>query len=299
MYGCDYAFYPHPPVSALRTAGAQFVGRYVSPSARADTDGKNLLPGELALLRKGGLSLILYAEQYAGRMLEGSAAGRADAEHFKAVTAALGLDGIAMFCAADFDVQDRDVPAVLGYLDGAAGVIGRGRTAIYGGLRAVRRALDSGKAKYACQTVAWSACGPTYDPPPGLVKVKLSPVDYRLFDTRAQVRQYLTVNIGGAACDRLQSTVADFGQWPRPAGGDVVADAYRHEFGPTETQTLWGWCSARGTTVEAVVEFSRGYLNDENERVLDTYLEHCAALHDAGHPRAILPGGFVCWTRNP
>lgn len=195
MYGVDYAFLPHPAPGALVAARVTFVGRYVSPQAVNDSNGKNLLAGELAALRRAGLAIILYAEQYAQRMAEGRSAGVADARHFATVTQALGMTGAVMYCAADWDATAAQQAAINAYLDGAASVIGRARTGIYGGYYPVKRALDAGKARYAVQTIAWSG---------------------GLWDGRVHVRQGAWVTIGGVQCDRLDSMTADFGQWPRP-----------------------------------------------------------------------------------
>ncbi len=201
MNGVDYAFYPHPSVTALKAAGVKFVGRYVSPQAANDANGKNLIPAEFKALHDAGMAIILYEEQYAARMREGYPAGVADAKHFDAVVKALGMTGAIMYAAADWDATEAEQEAINRYLDGVASVIGRARTGIYGGYYVVKRALDARKATHAVQTVAWSG---------------------GQWDSRADVRQYLSVKIDGAVCDRLESMKADYGQWPRPAPAPVA-----------------------------------------------------------------------------
>ncbi len=201
MNGVDYAFYPHPSVTALKAAGVKFVGRYVSPQAVNDTNGKNLIPAEFRALRDAGMAIILYEEQYAARMREGYPAGVADARHFDAVVKALGMTGAIMYAAADWNATEAEQAAINRYLDGVASQLGRARTGIYGGYYVIKRTLDAGKATHAVQTVAWS--------------------DGK-WDSRADIRQYLPVNIGGAKCDRLESMKADYGQWPRPAAKPVA-----------------------------------------------------------------------------
>jgi hypothetical protein len=296
--GADFAFYPHPSLGALADAGVGFVGRYVSSYGPNDANGKNLVPAEAAAYQHAGMPVILYAEEGAEDMLGGRSRGVARAQHFAAVASALGMGPAVMFCCADWDVAPGQQPMVDAYLDGAASVVGRDRTGIYGSYYVVRRALDGGKARWAVQTCAWSGCPASYDPPPGAVKVRVADGSWRLFDKRALVRQYLTVRIGGASCDQLWAAPGDYGQWPRPGGGGEL-DAYRHEDDLPRDQTLWGWCTARGTDVGSVAEFSRDFLNAENERILDAYLEVCGALHDAGHDRLPMPAGLVIWTRNP
>lgn len=225
--GIDFAFNPHPGLTAIRASGASFVGRYVSPQGVNDTNGKNLLAGECRALLGAGLSVIIYAEQYAARMREGRQAGIDDARHADAVTAALGMKGIPIYFAADWDATPADQVGINAYLDGAAGVIGRARTGIYGGLWPVRRALDAGKARYAVQTVAWSGGE---------------------WDSRANIRQMLYVRVGGVQCDVLKATGTDYGQWPRPAAQPPKPAALQR-FEADGKQSLREAVNARGTSV--------------------------------------------------
>jgi hypothetical protein len=195
MQGIDYAFGTHPAPTTINGRGYGFVGRYMSDITANDGNGKNLLPGELAGLRAAGLDIIIVEESTAGRMKGGHAAGVADAQHAKAVTAALGMATIPVYFACDFDAAPGDQTAINDYLDGAASVIGLERTGIYGGYYPVKRALDVGKARWAWQTSAWSG---------------------GQWDSRAQVRQEGTVTIGGESCDVDTALAEDFGQWPRP-----------------------------------------------------------------------------------
>jgi|SRR5215831_527353 len=198
--GIDYAFLPHPSPAAMKAAGIHWAGRYVSPLAVNDTNGKNLVPAECKALLAAGIELVLFAEQGSGRMLGGHAAGVADAKHFDSVAGAMKLGGIAMYCAADFDASPAQQAPINAYLDGAASVVGRNRTGIYGSFYVCKRALDAGKAHFACQTVAWS--GGQWEP-------------------RAHIRQHLQINVGGVSVDFDEAMKADFGQFPRPA---VAAD---------------------------------------------------------------------------
>lgn len=194
--GLDYAFSPHPPVTAVKAAGCSFVCRYISPIAVNDTNGKNLLAGELAALLTAGLSVVMVFESTSGRMKTGQGNGVADAVDADAVVKALGMAGVPIYFACDFDATPADQTAINAYLDGVASVIGRARTGIYGGYYPVSRALDAGKATYAWQTYAWSG---------------------GQWDTRAQIRQTKNgVSVGGASCDLDVATAADFGQFPRP-----------------------------------------------------------------------------------
>jgi hypothetical protein len=44
--GVDYAFNPHPSISAMKGAGVRFVCRYISTLPANDANGKNLIPSE-------------------------------------------------------------------------------------------------------------------------------------------------------------------------------------------------------------------------------------------------------------
>jgi hypothetical protein len=209
--GVDYSFDPHPPVTALKSAGFAFVGRYVSSFAPNDTNGKNLLPGEQQALHTGGIKIILFAEEGGQRMTGGRAAGVADAEHFKAVTHSLGMDGAVMFCSCDFDATPEEQGALNAYLDGASSVLGPNQVGIYGGYHVVRRSLDAGKAHYACQTLAWSGPPQRGSDPHNFWDGQTN------WDTRAQVRQHLQIRVANVWADVDKAFAADYGQWPRPA----------------------------------------------------------------------------------
>jgi hypothetical protein len=207
--GVDYAFTPHPPVTALKSAGLTFVGRYVSSQAVNDTNGKNLVPGEQRALHGAGLKIILFAEEGGQRMTAGQDAGAADANHFKAVTNSLGMDGAVMFCCCDFDAAPGQQGGLNAYLDGAASVLGRDRVGIYGGYYVVRRSLDAGKAHYACQTLAWSGAPHQGGDPHNFWDGQTN------WDTRAQLRQHLQIRVSGVSVDFDEALATDYGQWPR------------------------------------------------------------------------------------
>lgn len=204
MKGIDYAFTPHPGVAAVRGAGYGFACRYMSPDSANDTNGKNLLVGELHELLTAGISVVVVEESTSGRMRSGQPAGVTDGQHAQAVTTALGMPAIPVYFACDFDASPADQAAINAYLDGAASVIGRARTGIYGGYYPLKRALDAGKASWAWQTAAWS--GGQWDP-------------------RAHIRQEGTVLVGGVQADADEAMTADFGQWPRPVSGSAAKPA--------------------------------------------------------------------------
>jgi Domain of unknown function (DUF1906) len=202
-FGVDYAW-GRPSVTALHNAGVVFVCRYLSH----DTTGKNLDHAEAVRLSNAGIWLVTVWETTAKRALAGRAAGIQDAKDADQQAKACGQPaGRPIYFATDWDVQRSELAAVNAYLDGVASVIGRGRTGIYGGYRAVKAALDGGHCAWAWQTYAWS--GGRWDP-------------------RAQIQQYSNDHtIGGVGLDYDRSTHSDYGQWkvgvtpPAGEGADV------------------------------------------------------------------------------
>lgn len=185
--GVDYAW-SHPAPAALKGAGVHFVLRYLSTDRT-----KSLTRAEADALAEAGIWCGVVWETTDDRMLAGRTAGAMDAAAAAAQAGACGMPSSRpIFFAADFDVTEEQVYAITAYLAGAASVLGAARVGIYGGLAAVRRALDSGHATWAWQTTAWS--GGQWDP-------------------RAHIRQGGTVSIGGVDCDRDQAMKDDFGQW--------------------------------------------------------------------------------------
>jgi len=101
--------------------------------------------------------------------------------------------GRPIYFAVDFDASSSQQSAINAYLDGAASVLGKNRTGIYGGYNPVKRALDGGHCAWAWQTYAWSG---------------------GKWDSRAQLQQYSNDHtIGGVGLDYDRSTKNDYGQW--------------------------------------------------------------------------------------
>jgi hypothetical protein len=188
--GLDYAW-THPPVSALKAAGIQFACRYLS----ADVS-KNLTAAEANALWQAGISIVVVWESGAQDMLRGYAGGAADAAAADMQARRCKLGTVPIYFAADWDATEAQQAQIGAYLDGAASVIGRPRTGIYGGYWPVSRALDAGKAVWAWQTIAWS--GGNTDP-------------------RRHIQQGAKITVGGVECDADVALQPDFGQFPRPA----------------------------------------------------------------------------------
>ena len=276
MFGVDYSFAPHPSPAALAAAGVRFACRYISADAGNDGNGKNLLPAEARALLGAGLAVVMVAESYAARMKEGHPAGVADAQHADTVVRSLGMPGVPVYFAADWDAAPSDQAAINAYLDGAASVIGHQRTGIYGGYRPVKRSLDAGKAAYAWQTVAWSA---------------------GVWDPRAHFHLGLGVTFGGVLCDRDESRRPDFGQWPRP--GVTVprpAPAPTPAPSPPRRLTADGGTSLRALTAAWSTPVDRAlWLMARDQAKTAGYGNLQSAYIRAGDWDAPMPRGMLIW----
>jgi hypothetical protein len=215
LKGYDASWDP-PDMQCMKDGGYRFLVRYSSRDP-----SKNLTQAEADQARSLGMGLCVVFQEGKTQMLRGYAGGQADARTADDFTRGLALAGIPVYFSADWDVQDHEQDEVNGYLDGAASVIGRGRTGIYGGYNAVRRALDAGKAAWAWQCYAWSGT-PTQ------------------WDSRAQLRQ---VRIDYARCagyiDDDEAWADDYGQWPRPGGDGGGTVAVAHYGGQPYYAGIW------------------------------------------------------------
>lgn len=282
-FGVDYAFNPHPSISALKAAGVKFVCRYISQETANDANGKNLTPGEARALSDAGIDIVLVVEEGANRMLGGKASGVSDAAHADAVVKALGMAGMPIYFACDFDATPGQQGAINDYLDGAASVIGRGRVGIYGGYWPCMRAAQSRRVTYVWQTYAWSGSNVPGNP------ADLGGVTRHLF-------QYQNgMHVGGASVDYDKSLQPDFGQWPRPKPPAPVPT-------PTPSGTGYRWvadgtlslndfASSRKIPATHIVEtsFDPANLNDKNRLAMALYL----CFPGPGKP---MPQGLVYYT---
>jgi hypothetical protein len=193
MRGLDYAW-SHVPPLAVKAAGFGFAARYLSHDP-----SKNLTGPEAAALISVNVEIVVVWEDTAQGALRGHAGGVADALEADRQARACGMPGAFIYFAADFDATPAQQAAINDYLDGAASVISRARTGLYGGFWPCSRARAAGKASKFWGTVAWSgnnwaACG-----------------------WKPDVMQGAQVSVDGVSVD-LDTAAAsgDFGQWPRP-----------------------------------------------------------------------------------
>lgn len=248
-FGVDYAFSPHPPVSALKKAGVVFVCRYISQLVINDTNGKNLLPGECKTLLAANIKVCVVVEEGATRMKGGRLAGVNDARHADTVTKALKMPGIPIYFACDYDAPQSDQGAINGYLDGAASVIGRSRTGMYGGYWPLSRARAAGKASYFWGTIAWSGA---------------NWANHTWWD----IMQGLQVGVGGVSVDIDHAKGKDYGQWPRPAADPPPPPGgppYRHLAKWTDTPA--SIAAKRNTTVEHLLETTAAAYTDADKKI--------------------------------
>lgn len=277
-FGCDYAFSPHPPASALKAAGARFVCRYVSPEAQNDTNGKNISKAECAEILKAGIELVLVYEPFAANwMLGGHSAGVTAAKHFDAVAKAIDVPGIIMYCAADFDATPGNQTDINNCLAGAASVVGSHRTGIYGDFYVIQRAVAAGKAAYAWQTPAWS--GGQWSSADG-------------------IRQGFGVTVGGISVDADTSAGSDFGQFPRPKD-PASSGPYRHVIPAGYGRSIDYLAEQRNTTVDHLFSYSLKYCNPGHDAIINAYKDLRASLIALKQPLPALPTGFVYYTSNP
>jgi hypothetical protein len=183
--GVDYAW-SHPGGTALRSNGVRFAARYLSHDV-----AKNLSRGEADDLAANGLWSVVVWETTSNRAGAGMAAGQADARTAMVQARACGMpDTRPIYFAVDYDAPPS---AVAPYFQGVASVLTPARTGVYGGYRVVKSLLDTGVARWAWQTGAWSG---------------------GQWDERAVIRQPgSTVAINGVSCDKDSAHSADYGQW--------------------------------------------------------------------------------------
>jgi hypothetical protein len=194
--GYDCSWDP-PDQQCMKNAGYAFMVRYASrdPSQA----GKNLTRAELDSALAKGLGVCVVWQDSKSQMKGGYSAGTSHAGSADSFVRGLGLGGIPVYFACDFDPVSSDWAAVDGYCDGVKAVLGKSRAGGYGGYSFIKRELDAGRITWAWQTYAWSGSPTTWD-------------------ARAQMRQ---VKNDYARCDGYidddEAHAADYGQWPRPA----------------------------------------------------------------------------------
>jgi len=188
LFGVDYSA-GVPSVAALKAANVAYVCRYISPGTRR----KDLTRAEADTMRAAGIGVVTVYEDTVGDARAGRDGGRANAAFARDELARLGAPPDApCYFAVDYDARG-ELDTALAYIRGAADVLGRARTGVYGSFYVVKACLDTGVCRYGWQTLAWSE---------------------RQWDPRAHLQQHLgQTTIGGVLCDRDYATQPDYGQW--------------------------------------------------------------------------------------
>lgn len=204
-FGVDYAFGPHPSVSALKAATidrggdsgpVRFVMRYIGSKVYDSTRSEKWLnPSEAGKLLDAGFAIGLFFETRAQRAEGGHAAGAEDAKVIAKELAYCGLPAdMPVLSAVDYDTTVG--PNITGYFTALSDARGVDATGVYGGIKVVDALFAERLVKFGCQTLAWSG---------------------GKWSTRAQTQQFTgSKTLGGADVDYQQAMAVDFGQYPRP-----------------------------------------------------------------------------------
>jgi Domain of unknown function (DUF1906) len=291
LKGIDFSFGGGLTTSQIKGAGCSFVCRYLSGGGSKDIDST-----ELADYKAAGIPVIFVWET-TGTDMVSEAAGVNDAKAAQAelgkLAAALRDTSIAsapVFFAAD-EASEPDMPD---YVRGAASVLGKSRTGIYGGYSSVHAAFDGGLVSYGWQTYAWSSGE---------------------WENRALLRQVQNnVKLGPATVDideaaywsssKVLGLGDDFGQWPRPSADPPPSQGpYRHVIPDGNKLSLQDIANSRGEDVPGFMAYQEsltpGTLSPEHYQMLLDYqkLENDAVA--AGLPRPPIMAGVIYYTKNP
>ena len=111
MRGIDYAWAdPKPAPSCLTSSGVGFIMRYFSYDL-----SKDLTQAELNSAVAGGIAVGVVWETTANRMLGGHGAGVSDAMEADARAEALGMSGIPLYFACDWDAAESQQGKINAY----------------------------------------------------------------------------------------------------------------------------------------------------------------------------------------
>lgn len=229
-----------PTAAQIRAAGASGVIGYLSH----DTT-KNLTASQVSSYVLDGVRVGTVWETTAGRALAGYAAGQSDAREAESQRKVIGLPPTSLHrFAVDTDTTWASVAP---YFEGCASVLGKGRTAAYGGYKVTTGAYGYGLRRN-WQTIAWS--GGRLDP-------------------NAALYQNGRTALGGDA-DINTVLAADWGQYPSTGGNDVstpIADAdiskiVKAVWDHTETNKASGQPVRMGTVL-AWLDYERQQLDKD------------------------------------
>lgn len=190
--GVDYSG-DRPSGICLYGKGKRFVARYFGPGGA----WKHATKAEVAAHLASGLAVVVLAEGAERDPLSGFSVGALHAKQAHAAMVAAGIPGSRpIYFAVDFQPSPKQLAPIRNYFDGAASVIGRGRTGIYAGYDVIEWAHNGDVARWFFQTYAWSDG------------------QWSRWNNFEQYRNHQTVC--GATVDLCRSKTVDFGQWPVP-----------------------------------------------------------------------------------
>ena len=184
-----------PDPKKVKAAGYGAVARYLFAPTPG---GKGISKAEATAVRAAGLGLVVVYESYAGRAVEGQAAGVIDGKTALALARSIGFpDSRPIYFAVDFPATSTQQPAIDAYLRGAASVIGAARIGVYGSYYVVERCYTNKTSQWFWQTRGWS-------------NGKIS--------SHTHFYQYLNGQmVGNANVDLNESKQDDFGAWTKEA----------------------------------------------------------------------------------
>lgn len=203
--GIDFSFGSGVTTAQIKAAGYSFVCRYLSGG-----NSKDINSAELANYKAAGIPVVFVFET-TGTDATSAANGVADAAKAQAelVTLSAGIKDTSVLTApVFFAVDEESASDVVGYLSGAASILGMSRVGVYGGLGTIQQAFNAGACTYGWQTYAWSN---------------------GQWDDRAILRQVMNgIKVGPCTADHDQAAywsattpvldlTCDFGQWPKPS----------------------------------------------------------------------------------
>ena len=219
-----------PAPADILAGGYEFVVRYLYD----DGGGlKILTKAEADAYEAAGIKVVGVYEDQAQAMQNGAPQGTSDAQDALAHAVAAGMpSGRPIYFAADWDVQQSDLPAVQAYLAACATVLGgTDKVGIYGGLEVVTAALAGGWCEWGWQTEAWSGW-----PDNG----QINPVA-NIIQNAETIGQ---VTIDGVQCDVNTAVTADYGQWNgatemTPEEHQWLAEVWGALFNPITSQSAF------------------------------------------------------------
>lgn len=153
MFGIDCASSTLGRADQLKANRVHFVCRYLSGGS-----SKDITKEEADALRHAGINRVVVWEVDATDWEGGRTKGivNAHAAQVELVKAGLRSD-TPIYFAVDHDVQGSEITTAGEYIAGAASVLGRDRTGVYGHYELVEHVAANRICNYRWQTYAWSA----------------------------------------------------------------------------------------------------------------------------------------------